>query len=187
MEIQRNISVTMRRKLSEYRNQEEFAQDLGVGHTTVQNLLAGRGNPNAETIELLARGMGITLAQLVSGELIPADRAFNLISELVDVLHPTLQEAGAIQLEALRQLFRLSEERCTRDPRWRYSVTEPRPFLYGLKATENTERAGPVACFESRVFTDDRHIAQAAADLFTRNSLSPIHLEEAIEDYLKSL
>lgn len=186
MEIQRNISVTMKRKLREYRNQGEFAQDLGVGHTTLQNLLAGRGNPNADTIELLAKGMKLTLAQLVSGELIPADKAFDLISGMVDTLHPTLQEAGVIQLEALRQLFRLSEERYSKSPRWQYRVTEPRPFRYGLKAVERTENDGTVTCVESETFTDDRHTAQAAAELFTRNSLSPIHLEEAIEDYMNS-
>lgn len=44
-----------------------------------------------------------------------------------------------------------------------------------------------VTSFESKVFTNDHSVAEATADFFTRNSLSPIHLEDAIEDYMSSL
>lgn len=187
MEIQKNISATMRRKLKDYKNQEEFAQELGIGHTTFQNILAGRGNPNADTIELLAKGMKLSPAQLVSGEIIPVDRAFNLISGMVDILHPSLQEAGVILLDLMRRIFQLSEDRCAKGPCWKYVVTEPRPFRYALKAVERTKRGWILSPTESRSFTDDYHVAKAAAELFTRNSLSPIHLEDAIEDYMNSL
>ena len=187
MEIQKNISATIRRKLREYKNQEEFAQEVGIGHTTLQNILAGRGNPNTETIELLAKGMKISPAQLVSGDICPDDRAFDIISRMLDILHPTLQEAGAIQLEALRQLFRLSEDLYAREARWKYVVIETCPFRYGLRALKGAENGQTAACVESETFTDDRQTAESAADLFTRNSLSPIHLEDAIEDYMNSL
>ena len=187
MEIQKNISATMRRKLKEYKNQEEFAQELGIGHTTFQNILAGRGNPNADTIELLAKGMKLSPAQLVSGEIIPVDRAFNLISGMVDTLHPSLQEAGVIMLDFMRRIFQLSEERYAKWPCWKYVVTEPRPFHYALKAVERTKHGWVLSPTESRSFTGDHRVAKAAAELFTRNSLSPIHLEDAIEDYINSL
>ena len=186
MEIQKNISATMRRKLREHKNQEEFAQELGIGHTTFQNILAGRGNPSADTIELLAKGMNLSPAQLVSGEITPVDRAFTLISGMVDALHPSLQEAGVIILELLRQIFQLSEERYAKGLCWKYVVTEPRPFHYALKAVERSKHGWILSSTESSSFTGDYRVAEAAAELFTRNSLSPIHLEDAIEDYMNS-
>ena len=187
MEIQKNIPATMKRKLRGYRNQTEFAQELGIGHTTLQNLLAVRCNPNAETIELLAKGLKMTPAQLVSGETVPVDRAFDLISGMVDTLHPATQRSAKLLLEDLRQVFRESEELYEQGFYWQYTVISPRPFRYALKAAERTERGWVVTPFESKDFTDDHKIAEAAADLFTRNSLSPIHLEDAIKDYMSSL
>ena len=187
MGIQKNISATMKRKLRGYRNQEEFAEDLGIGHTTLQNILTGRGNPSADTIELLATGLKMTPAQLVSGETVPVDRAFDLISGMVDTLHPAMQRSAKLLLEDLRQVFRESEELYEQGFYWQYAVISPRPFRYALKAAERTDRGWVVTPFESKDFTDDHKIAEAAADLFTRNSLSPIHLEDAIKDYMSSL
>lgn len=187
METQKKISATIRRKLREYKNQEEFAQEVGIGHTTLQSLLAGRGNPNLETIELLAKGMKISPAQLVSGEIVPADKAFSTISAMLGTLHPALQQVGTIHLEAMRQLFQLSEELYTKEAHWKYVVVETCSFRYALKAVEQTARGWVISPVQSEAFTNDHHIAESAADLFTRNSLSPIHLKEAIEDYMNSL
>lgn len=187
MEVQKNISIAMKRKLTEYKNQEEFARELGVGRTTFQNCLAGRGNPNVKTIERLARGMGITPAQLVSGESRPTESAFDLISGLLDTLHPTLVEAGVIQLEAMRRLLLLSEELCAAGRTWQYQVSEPAPSQYALKAEGVSGTAYEAVSKQSRVFTDSRRVAEAAAEIFTRHSLSPIHLDDAIDDFLNSL
>ena len=187
MEIQKNISATMKRKLREYRNQTEFAQELGIGHTTLQNLLAERCNPSADTIELLAKGLEMTPAQLISGETVPADRAFDLISGMVEALHPATQRTAKILLEDLCQVFLDSEELYEQGSYWQYAVISPRPFRYALQAAEWTDRGWVITPAESKDFTDDRQIAEAAAELFTRSSLSPIHLEEAIEDYMTSL
>ena len=187
MEIQKNISATIKRKLRGYRNQEEFAEELGIGHTTLQNILAGRGNPSADTIELLAKGLKMTPAQLVSGETVPVDRAFDLISGMIDTLHPVMQRSAKLLLEDLHQLFRESEELYEQGFYWQYTVISPRPFRYALKAAERTGRGWVVTSVESKDFTDDHKIAEAAAELFTRTSLSPIHLEDAIKDYMSSL
>lgn len=186
MEIQKNISATMKKKLREYRNQGEFARELGIGHTTLQNLLAGRGNPNADTIELLARGMNISPAQLISGAITPAEKTFDLINDMIDSLHPTMQRFAMMLLEDLRQIFQASEDLYTEGVYWHYTVIEPHPFRYALRALERGNH-GWVTSSESAIFTDDHSVAETAAELFTRNSLSPIHLEEAIEDYVNSL
>ncbi len=187
MKIQENISVIMNKKLGEYRNQADFARDLGVGRTIFRSCLAGKGNPSADTIERLAKGLHLSPAQLVAGELAPSDRAINLISDMVDTLHPTLQAEAVNHLEALRQLFQLSEELNAKEARWKYVVAEPHPSCYTLRAMERTGGGWAQSSTESAVFTDDHSVAEAAAELFTRNALSPIHLEEAIEDYVSTL
>ena len=187
MKIQENISVIMNKKLGEYRNQADFARDLGVGRTIFRSCLAGKGNPSADTIELLAKGMNISPAQLVAGGAAPSDSAFDIISGMVDTLHPTLQAEAVNHLEALRQLFQLSEELNAKGARWKYVVAEPRPSCYTLRAMERAGGGWMPTSAESAVFTGDRGVAEAAAELFTRNALSPIHLEEAIEDYVSIL
>lgn len=186
MEIRKNISAIMKRKLKGYRNQAEFARDLGIGHTTLQNLLAGKENPNADTIELLAWGLKMTPAQLVSGEAVPTYRAFDLIGSMMETLYPPLQIVGVFLLEELNRLFQLSEKYFAEGVYWKYAVIEPRPLCYAVRVLERSKH-GWVPPAESKVFTNDRSVAEAAAELFTRCSLSPVHLEEAIEDYMKSI
>ena len=186
MKIQRNIAAIMNRKLKEYPSQAEFAKALGIGHTTLLSCLKGEGNPSADTIEHLAYKMKITPSQLVAGESTPTDTAFNLISGMVDTLNPALQKAALILLEAMRQLFELSEEITAKAAAWKYEAIEPRPFQYALKVLEWTPRGWEVSPTVSEVFTDDHTVAEAAAELFTRNALSPIHLDEALRDYMDS-
>ena len=112
---------------------------------------------------------------------------FDLTNGMVDTLHPATQRTAKILLEDLRQVFRESEELYEQGSFWQYAVISPRPFRYALKVAERTDHGWVVTSIKSKDFTDDHQIAEAAADLFTRNSLSPIHLEEAIEDYMAGL
>lgn len=186
MKIQKNISATMKKKYRGYKNQAEFADALGIGRTSCQDYMAGRGNPNARTIQQIADRMGISPGELVSGENVPHESAFDLISGMLESLHPSLYKDGEFLWTSMLELFRCSE-RCWEDGiYWRYSVTEPSPFHYGVRAEIRT-KADWEYVKESAPFTDDRSIAQTAAEIFTRDALSPIHLEEAIEDHLKSI
>lgn len=97
------------------------------------------------------------------------------------------EEAEGALLDVLRQFFLLSEDFYTNDTRRQYTVVEPRPFHYALKASKAHPRGAGAKSAESETFTDDHLIAKTAAEFFTRNSLSPIHLEAAIEDYINSI
>ena len=129
--------------------------------------------------------MNISPAQLISGEITPAEKAFDLISSMIDSLHPTMQMFARMLLENLRKIFQASEDLYTKGIYWQYTVTEPHPFRYALRALERG-RHGWVTSAESTIFTDDHSVAEAAAELLTRYSLSPIHLEDAIEDFMLS-
>lgn len=45
---------------------EEFSDELGVGHTTIQNILREKGNPTLDTLELMASRLGVSPLQLIS-------------------------------------------------------------------------------------------------------------------------
>lgn len=168
MEIHNNISATMKQKALEYGGQAEFAKALGIGRDY-------KGDPDPTTIRQMADGMGD----------VPYGRRLDLISEMFEGLHPSLYKDGERLWGALVELFRCSERRWE-EGAWRYTVTELGPLRYGLKAEIRTKQ-GWEYVKESDHFIDDRSVAEAAAELFTRNALSPIHMEEAIEDYMKSI
>ena len=186
MKNQNDISATRKGKRGSCRNQAELADALGIGKTSHRDDTAGRGDPDGKTFQQTAQKMGISLGELVSGEEPPYENAFDLISGMLETLHPSLYKMGEFLWTSMLELFRCSERCWEEDPNWRYTVTEPRPLQYGLRADRRTEE-GWKYVKESAPFTEDPDIARSAAELFTRNALSPIHLEEAIEDFLKSV
>lgn len=141
---------------------------------------------SADTIELPAKGMRITPLQMASGETAPVETAFGLISGMVDCLHPATQRSARLLLEELRQLFQESEELYAQRAYWQYAVTEPRPSRYALKVAERTGKGWLITPVESEPFTNDRTVAESAAELFTRCALSPIHLDDALKDYMST-
>ncbi len=149
--------------------------------------LSGREDLDADTIELLAQGMRMTPLQMASGGAAPVETAFALISGMVDCLHPATQRSARLLLEELRQLFQESEELYAQRACWQYAVTEPCPSRYALKVAERTGRGWLITPVESQPFTNDRAVAESAAELFTRCALSPIHLDEALKDFLTTL
>ena len=52
---------------------------------------------------------------------------------------------------------------------------------------ERTKRGWIISFAQSRPFTGDYRVAKAAAELFTRDSLPPVRLARAIDDYMSSL
>lgn len=149
--------------------------------------LSDREDLEPDTIELLAQGMRMTPLQMASGGAAPVETAFALISGMVDCLHPAAQRSARGLLEELRRLFQKSEELYAQRACWQYAVTEPRPSRYALKVAERTGGGWLITPVESEPFTDDRAVAESAAELFTRCSLSPIHLDEALKDFLTTL
>lgn len=113
--------------------------------------------------------------------------ALDSISGMINTLHPTLRGEGEAHLEALRQLFRLSQERYAQGAYWKYVVVEPKPSRYALRAVERTKRGWIISFAQSKPFTADYRIAESAADLFTRSALPPVRLAKAIADYMNSL
>lgn len=177
MKIQKTI-VSIMNKLKTPFGRTEVAKSL-TDHK-------GKGEPDAETVELLVKCMRITPAQMISGDTAPVDAAFALIEGLVDCLHPAAQQPGRQLLDDLRELFSESKELYSQHARWQYAVIEPRPSQYALKVTERRGKGWLLTPVVSQTFTDNRNVATAAAELFTRCALSPTHLDEAIKDFMST-
>lgn len=86
MDIQHNIANF----LSAYKRQRglsaaEFSEELEISRSVLQDYLAGRCNPRADTIEHIAKKLNISPAALVSGGLI-SQSEYDLIFVLLDTL-----------------------------------------------------------------------------------------------------
>lgn len=179
MKIQKTIVSMMNKRLKDSRSHTDSAKSVS-GHN-------GKGDPGEDAVELLAKGISLTPLQLASGETESVDAAFALVSGMVDCLHPAAQRPAKLLLEELRQLFQKSEGLYARRACWQYTVTEPRPSHYALRVAERTGKGWLITPVESEPFTDDSNVAESAAEIFTRCALSPVHLDEALKDFMSTL
>ena len=73
-EIQENIAKKLRAAMKgQKKTISVFADELGISQTALKNYMRGESNPRADTITLLAEGLGITPAELISSTQKEAD------------------------------------------------------------------------------------------------------------------
>lgn len=85
MEIQRNMAAVMRALKEESgKSLTEFSEELEISRSTLQEYLSGSGNPNAATIDHLARKLGVDVSFLVSGAF--SDGQLGVLLKLLDTL-----------------------------------------------------------------------------------------------------
>ena len=67
MDINKNISAVLRRELDRRGlNFMEFAKDLDIPRTTLYGYLKGTTSPRADSLEELAKKLGISPAELIA-------------------------------------------------------------------------------------------------------------------------
>ena len=68
---------------------EEFSCELGIGHSTLRNILHGQGNSTLGTVEQIAQNLGVAPQVLLTGQH-TEDRLLSalLLLEAVDCLKP---------------------------------------------------------------------------------------------------
>lgn len=65
MKIQRNIASTLKMTMSQRNiSLAEFAEELGIARSSLQEYLKEDANPRADTIQLLSEKLGISVSQL---------------------------------------------------------------------------------------------------------------------------
>ena len=68
MEIQKNLSQVIRAyQHASRKSLKEFADELDISRSSLQEYLAGTGNPSAATIDHLAKKLDVDVTFLVSG------------------------------------------------------------------------------------------------------------------------
>ena len=67
----------------------EFSRELGIGHSTLRNILHGQGNSTLSTVEQIAQSLGVAPQVLLTGQH-TEDRLLSalLLLEAVDCLKP---------------------------------------------------------------------------------------------------
>lgn len=88
---------------------EEFSCELGIGHSTLRNILHGQGNSTLGTVEQIAQKLGVAPQVLLTGQH-TEDRLLSalLLLEAVDCLKPLdpgQQKQASILLSQLLELL----------------------------------------------------------------------------------
>ena len=94
---------------------EEFSCELGIGHSTLRNILHGQGNSTLGTVEQIAQNLGVAPQVLLTGQH-TEDRLLSalLLLEAVDCLKPLgpgQQRQASILLSQLLELLPSSRPR----------------------------------------------------------------------------
>lgn len=114
MNIDKNIAAKLKREMSKRGvNYAEFAEELGIPRTTMQGYVKGSSNLRADFMEEPANRLGISVAELVSGEEYPAHTGNACLDELISMLptlHPLARPAAIDAVSMLKIAFRLSED-----------------------------------------------------------------------------
>lgn len=123
MQTKKNIALTLKQEKGlSGKSMEEFAFGLNLAKSTMQNCInmakdESAANPTIETLEQIAEGLDMTVAQLVSDpnslHQYPLECA-NCLKMPVHSLHPELRKPAELMLELFcnlsRQLYRIDEK-----------------------------------------------------------------------------
>ena len=111
MEMQKNIADTLYRvKLKRNLSLTEFAKELGISRSSLQEYIAGRDDLRLSTIEFLAQGLEMDPIELISGEDSLPDSSSRPSS--IQMLAEHLQQFRATSTEVnilVQELIRLAE------------------------------------------------------------------------------
>lgn len=106
MSIKENIAALLRwYKEVNNLSMNEFAEELGIAVSSLQSYLNGTSNPRAETLELLADKLHVSLTEMVSGAAPEWKRAETVVraaSELSRLTPEKRQEGIRLFLELVK-------------------------------------------------------------------------------------
>lgn len=108
MPINGNIARVMQKiKQERHLSIQEFSDELGITKSAAQIYLKGKGNPRADTLELLAKGCGLSITQLVSDPLPGEEQVETMVgaAHLLSGLPPDRREACVQHLLAIAAIF----------------------------------------------------------------------------------
>ena len=144
MQIEKNIAATLRRRMDEAgKTKLEFSRDLGIPRSTLQGYLRGEKGLRSDSIEELAKRLGMSPAQLISGPgaaeaVSPAANAVSSLAQhsLVRALAEEIVEA-ALRRSGEWAGLDAAETGNASDGAYRYALYEAHgaarvPYAYGI-------------------------------------------------------
>ena len=179
----------------------EFAKDLDIPRTTLYGYLKGTTSPRADSLEELAKKLGISPAELIAG-IEGSDgvggSCFDQILMELPSLHPEVLPAAQELISLLQHLFQLSDmlydlhEAITPteppDAKYRYLLHELNSPLstiptYGILIKERFASSW-VTIAVVAPFSHDRTAVTQIVQRCTKLQLAPEHLLDVIHDFL---
>lgn len=202
MKIEKNITATLEREMGKRgMNYAKFSKEIGIPRTTLQGYLKGTSHPRTDSLEELADRLGLSPAELVSGEEYPAPTGIPSIDQILEeipALHPHVLPFARQLVSMLKAIFQMSEdlygndrpnaETLCQNPAYKYCLHELRdPFRralsYGILVKEcSQERWFTVAVIAP--FSSDKVAVLNLIDRCTKLQLSPEHLLDVVQDFL---
>ena len=201
MDIRKIFAERLKReRLREGRTMAEFSREAGISLSSLEEYEAGKRIPRVDTLELIAKRLGISLVELLledGASDASTGMYLDMLSLRVGSLEGSPRRVGEEALNLLRGAFSLAEslraKEEEREPKEgdRYCYTlltleEPgrRQQSYGLLAKEYLDdRWVNVAAVAP--FASDRGKVLQIAEKCSAMQLSPIHILDVVMDCLK--
>lgn len=198
MKIKENITATLEREMDKRGlNCGGLSAAIDFPRTTLQGYLKGTSHPRADSIEELANKLGLSAAELVSGEDYPGlmrSSDFGQSLSAIPTLHPLVRPLARQTVSLLNAIFQMSEKLYgiespdaatpRQDSAYKYCLHELwNPFRhtlsYGIRVQENWSTVALAAPLSS-----DRDTVLDLVDHCNQLQLSPEHLFDVAQDFL---
>ncbi len=202
MKIEKNITATLKREMDRRGvNYVGLSAEIGIPRTTLQSYLKGTSYPRADSLEELADKLGLSLAELVSGEEYPSHTGIACLDPIlaeIPLLHPFILPIVREIVSLLRTLFQMSDdlhgiespnadEPCP-ETVYKYCLHELQdPFRrapsYGILVKERFQESWTTIALVA-AFSGDKAAVLHLIESCTKLQLSPEHLLDVVQDFL---
>ena len=197
MQIEKNIAATLQRRMDEAgKTKLEFSRDLGIPRSTLQGYLRGEKGLRSDSIEELAKRLGISPAQLISGPgaaeaVSPAANAASSLAQhsLVRALAEEIVEA-ALRRSGEWAGLDAAETGNAPDGAYRYALYEAHgaarvPYAYGILGQQRLDGEWKTVAMIAP-FSNDSAATAHLARLCTGQQLEPIHILDVNHDFMNT-
>ena len=195
MQIEKNIAATLRRRMDEAgKTKLEFSRDLGIPRSTLQGYLRGEKGLRSDSIEELAKRLGMSPAQLISGpgaaeSVCPAENAVSSLAQhsLVRALAEEIVEA-ALRRSGEWAGLDAAETGNASDGAYRYALYEAHGaarmlYAYGILGQQYLSGCWTTIAITAP-FSNNRSGVVRLTKLCTDQQLEPIHIRDVIHDFM---
>lgn len=201
MAIEKNIIETLKREMDKRGvNYVGLSNEIGIPRSTLHGYLKGTSHPRSDSLDELAKRLGISIAELVSGTEYPhtgiscIDQMFWELPRLHPLVFPIAREAVFL----LQTMFSMSDamydvdghltNKGVTEATYRYCLHELRDSSfcipsYGIVMEQRLEDRWSTVAVVSPISRDRASVIRLI-DLCSKLQLSPEHLLDVVQDFL---